>query len=395
MGTDVNRAAGHEAVDAYLADCLRHALAGEAWPAWPDEWSDPEHHRLFTKRCQFHGISTILACAEHPLENWPRSVIDPLLFESRLAAVWEESHRKTLTDLLASLAQADISVTVMKGTALAYLAYDLPAVRRRGDTDLLIHERDLERARGILKDAGFSANNGPHGLYYQETWRQRIGQHLQHVIDLHWQPTDRPVLQRILRFDDFVRNRVPLTRLGPAAFAPSPVQMLLQGALNQAWHTARGYNVAEDRIVGGRRLIWQVDYAKLAQRFDDRLWDELLQVCEARDARSIVYAALFGAQQDLGVAIPERVLAGLKQSPAQSQTHRYIVAPETALTKLSDINEAGSMGLRCKIIRMAIWSPRDHLVATYPRLSHWPTVALQLRRYIDSVARLFRQLPQK
>ena len=392
---DLAHAADLDEVDAYLASCLRRALTNEAWPAWPAPWSGPQQQQAVVKRCQFHGIANVLAAADHAFEGWPKAVCEPLLFESRLAFVWEESHRKALNPLLAKLAEADISVTVMKGTALAYLAYDAPSMRRRGDTDLLVDAKDVKRARAILSEVGFCAHAGPHGLYYQETWRQKIGHYLQHVIDLHWQPTDRPMLQRVLRFEDFVRSRVPLTRLGPAAFAPSPVQMLIHGALNQAWHTTRGYNVGEERILGGRRLIWQVDYAALAQKFDDSLWDELLRMCRARDARSIVYAALLGAQEDLGTAIPEWVMAGLRQSPEQSRTHSYVMAPETALTKLSDIKVAGSMGLRFKIIWMAIFTPRDHLVATYPGRGHWPTVALQMRRYWDSAGRLLRQLTAK
>ena len=393
-GNDLTLAAKLKEVDAYLAACLRSALANEAWPEWPQQWSG-QQQQAFVKRCQFHGIANVLAGADHAFDGWPKAVCDPLMFESRLAAVWEDSHRNALCLVLAKLADANIPATLMKGTALAYLAYDTPSSRRRGDTDLLIDALDLERTRGILSEVGFGAHAGPHGLYYQETWRQKIGQHLQHVIDLHWQPTDRPVLQRVLRFEDFVRNRVPLPRLGPAAFAPSPVQMLIQGALNQAWHTARGYNVGNERILGGRRLIWQVDYACLVRRFDDQLWDELLEMCRARDARSIVYAALRGAQADLGTAIPDRVMSDLKQNPEESRSHSYVMAPETALTKLSDITVAGSMGARRDIIRMAIFTPRDHLVATYPGLRHWPTFALQLRRYWDSTGRLFRQLTAK
>ncbi|MCU0948052.1 MAG: nucleotidyltransferase family protein [Porphyrobacter sp.] len=391
-GNDLKHGADLDAVDAYLAACLRHALAHEAAPAWPGAWSEAHQHQALLERCQYHGIANILAGGDHPLAGWPRAVSDPLRFEARLAAVWEESHRTALMGLLARLADAGVAVTVMKGTALAYLAYDQPAMRRRGDTDLLIDERDLERARAILAEAGFSLHAGPHGLYCQETWRQRIGQHLQHVIDLHWQPTDRPVLQRILRFEDFFRNRVPVPGLGPAAFAPSPVQMLMQGAVNQAWHTARGYRVAGVRIVGGMRLVWQVDNALLVRQFDDAAWDELLRLCRARDARSIVYAALAGMQADLHRAIPEAVMAQLRQSPESSRAHSYIRAPETALTKWSDINLSGSMWLRLRIMQMAIFPPRDHLVTTYPRLSHWPTPALQLRRYWDSVRRVFRRL---
>lgn len=395
MGNDLKHTADMDAIDAYLADCLRHALANESWPAWPSDWTFPEKEQAAIKRCQFHGIASILAFADSAFEGWPRAVSDPLIFESRLAGVWEDSHHEVLSGLLARLAEAEIAVTVMKGTALAYLVYDLPSMRRRGDTDFLISVNDVERTRSILEEAGFSAGSGPHGLYCQETWQLSVGRHLQHIIDLHWEPTDRPVLQRILRFDDFFRNRVPLTRLGSDVYAPSPVQMLIQGGLNQAWHTSRGYNVANASILGGRRLIWQVDYAKLARRFNDDLWDELLRVCRARDARSIVYSALAGAQKDLGVQIPERVMKSLEQCPENSPSHSYIIKPETVLTKLSDINVADSMAQRRTILRMAILPPRDHLVLKYPGLAHWPTFALQMRRYVDSLARLFRQLSAK
>lgn len=395
MSNDLKHTADLDAVDAYLAECLRHALAAEPWPVWPGHWTYPEQEQTVVKRCQFHGIANVLAATNRAFEGWPKAVREPLLFESRLAAVWEDSHKKALSSLLQRLADAAVAVTVMKGTALAYLSYDLPSMRRRGDTDILIGPQDLERTRSILESAGFSAHNNPHGLYYQETWRQKVGHHLQHVIDLHWQPTDRPVLQRILRFDDFVQNRVPLTRLSRGACAPSPVQMLIQGAINQAWHTARGYNVANERILGGRRLIWQVDYAMLVRRFNENHWDELLRVCRARDARSIVYSALAGAQKDLDLQIPERVMTSLRQRPERSPSHTYIMTPESALTKLRDINVAGSMGLRFKIIRMAVLAPRDHLVAKYPNLHHWPTFALHLRRFADSAARLFRQWSAK
>ncbi|MEM7781570.1 MAG: nucleotidyltransferase family protein [Pseudomonadota bacterium] len=395
MGTKLNHTADLDAVDAYLADCVRQALAGEPWRAWPSEWHSPEAHKAIIKRCHFHGISTILAVSHNAYSGWPKSVSEPLLFEARLASVWEESHKKTLIDLFANLADAGIEATVMKGTALAYLVYDPASMRRRGDTDLLIGIADLERTRRLLKNAGFSTYSSPHGLYSQESWQLKVGHHLTHIIDLHWEPTDRPVLQRILRFEDFFQNRVALERLGSEVYGPSPVQMLIQGALNQAWHTSRGYNVAEDRILGGRRLVWQVDYTKLLKRFNDQLWDELIQVCRERDARSIVYAALAGTQKDLCVQIPERVMEDLNQSPKQSPTHCYIMEPESALTKLRDINVASSMSKRRKILKMAVFPPRDHLVSEYPELAHWPTFALQLRRYASSIVRVFKQFPSR
>jgi hypothetical protein len=90
-----------------------------------------------------------------------------------------------------------------------------------------------------------------------------------HSIDLHWEPSDRPLLRKILRADRFWQGRVPVTQLSPHAAAPDALMMLVHGAINQSWHLARGYSVKDERVTGGRRLIWAVDYLRLTAGFDD------------------------------------------------------------------------------------------------------------------------------
>jgi hypothetical protein len=214
---------------------------------------------------------------------------------------------------------------------------------------------------------------------------------LEHAIDLHWQPTDRPLLQRILPLSEFLRHRTPLPRLAPHVCAPPAIQLLVHGAINQAWHVARGFIVDGARITGGRRLIWAVDYAHITRQFTDAMWEELLLLCQTRDARSIVYAALAGAQKDLGLAIPAEVMAGLKQEPGASRTHRYIASPETIRHKLTDFAAAGTASMRWQILRNALFLPRHYLITLYPQQAHWPTLALQLRRYGDGFVRIFRK----
>jgi hypothetical protein len=305
----------------------------------------------------------------------------------RLAALWEATHRAQVVDLVARMAAAGIATMVMKGTAVAYLYYAEPAARRRGDTDLLIRPADLDGARGVLEAAGCYRREDPHGLNFQETWQIDCGAGIVHSIDLHWEPADRPVLQRLLRSELFWEGRVAVPRLSPHVSAPDPVAMLVHGAVNQAWHRARGFNVDGDTVVGGKRLIWAVDYQRITQGFGQEDWHRLAEFCAEHDAAAIVMAALSGAQRDLGLVVPPTVLARLTRAAGRSPTLTYIDQPGVLREFRRDFAAAENVMLRWQLLRMIAFAPRSHLVRKYPRLAHWPTPLLQLWRYVDALRR--------
>lgn len=376
-----------DAADTFFAECVRRSLANEPWPQWPEEWQGQDIERIVGTRSEFHGIAVLLTQSRFAFEGWPSALADRIREEARLASVWESTHKMALTALLRELAKANILPIIMKGTALAYSYYDNPAMRRRGDTDLLVQPADLGATRRILVRNGYARRNDPHGLYFQETWILSLSADLEHPIDLHWEPADRPLLQRILNGEEYVKNAVPLPRLAPNAAAPAAIPMLVHGAINQAWHVARGFYVEDVKVIGGRRLIWSVDYANIISGFSDEDWANLVQFCTERDARSITYSAIAGAQKDLHLSIPADVMQQLRQDPSQSRTHSYISAPDTLDDMRTDLLAAGNLSKRVKILSQALFSSRDHLVGKYPHLDHWPTFALQLRRYAEILNR--------
>lgn len=352
-------------------------------PAWPAGFSSQTQHDIVEERTRFHGIAVLLGQAPDTLSGWPAAVAEAVRAEMRLAALWEELHRQTIAAIIERLAANGIPTIVLKGTALAYLYYAEPAARRRGDTDLLIDPDNLASARTVLEQAGCYRREDPHGLYFQETWLVDCGAGMIHSIDLHWQPSDRPVLQRILDAGRFWRGRRPLERLSPHAGAPDALTMLVHGAVNQAWHVARGYSVEDTRVTGGRRLIWAVDYRRLTGEFDEPLWEELAKFCETYDAAAIVHQALAGAQADVGLAVPAEVMERLKRAAATSAAGTYIADPGVVRDFWRDLRAADKLAVRLRLIRSLAFAPRSHLVERYPRCAHWPTALLQLRRYCE------------
>lgn len=372
-----------EQADRFLAECVRAVLDDRQAPAWPSGFSSQSQHDIVEERTRFHGIAVLLGHAPGALSGWPAQLADAVRGEMRLAALWEELHRQMIAGLIARLAAKGIATMVMKGTALAYLYYDEPAARRRGDTDLLIHPDDLAGAREALEQAGCYRREDPHGLYFQETWLVDCGAGMVHSIDLHWQPSDRPVLQKILAAERFWHGRQPVERLSPHAAAPDALTMLVHGAVNQAWHVARGYSVEDTRVTGGRRLIWAVDYLRLTRGFDERRWQELAAFCEAHDAAAIVLQALAGAQADIGLTVPPAVLDRLRRAATTSAAGAYIADPGVVRDFWRDLKAADSLAVRLRLIRSLAFAPRSHLVEKYPDCAHWPTALLQLRRYCE------------
>jgi hypothetical protein len=68
---------------------------------------------------------------------------------------------RRLLELADLLEHADIDVVVLKGTAVAHLAYPKPAVRFFGDNDLLIRSEQYEAAVTLLQAAGYRRQVAP------------------------------------------------------------------------------------------------------------------------------------------------------------------------------------------------------------------------------------------
>lgn len=330
----------------------------------------------------------MLCQAQQPLAGWPEAAAAPLREEMRLAALWEELHRARIVDIIEQLASAGVQTLVMKGTALAYLHYAEPSARRRGDTDLLIHARDLAITRQVLAAAGCFARQHPLGLYFQESWLFDGGLGMHHVIDLHWEPVDHCVLQRVVNSARYWENRVPIPRLSRHTSAPEGLVMLVHGALNQAWHARRGFLVEGERLFGERRLLWSVDYMRIIEDFGPDDWDRLVTYCAEHDAAEVVHAALDGAQRDLGIALPDGVLSRLAADGVGSRTVNYLDNQSVVVDFMLNVQAAPTIADRWRMLASMAYPSRAHLLSKYPDLANWPVILLHVRRHFEALVRM-------
>lgn len=365
------------ALCAQLSAAMRGTVA-DALPVDPDHAFDA---------IRFHGIAGLLARQPAAMAQWPEALRILIGQEARLLGLWEATHRMALLPLLAALAEASVAVVAMKGTALAYSLYAEPSARQRGDTDLLIAPADLARARRCLADAGFSRKQSPHGLMFQESWLHDSGIGFVHAVDLHWQPSDSPVLQRILPAAVFFEDSVPLPRLAEWVRASDPVLTFIQGAINQAWHQARGYFVGEARIIGGQRLIWAYDNHLLAGGFSPADWDRLAELATTRGLAPVVAAALAHANAACATKVPETVRARLAAAPQSGDLLHYLQTTHLIGTFWQDLRATTGLGARLAFLMAHAFPDADHLREKYPHASRWPLPLLHLRRWAETLGR--------
>ncbi len=376
-------------VDGFLARALRNLRAGKAanWPLdsaanWQSVWS----------RIEYHGIPLALHQHAGNLGDWPQPLLSRIAEEARLIVLWETTHHDAIAKVLEQLQTAEIEAVVMKGTALAYSFHDEPATRRRGDTDLLVRPHNQARTRAILSQLGWYRKDDPHGLYYQEGWLHDAAGFFVHSIDLHWEPSDRPVLHSILPIENFFARKQPMPRFGEAAFRPDTATMILHAATNQKWHAQHGYDAEDGRLTSPKRLIWSVDFDLMTASMDSEDWDRLTEHCTREGAGPLVAEALRGAQEDLGTALPEGPLAKLEGARLSRDLETYFSDADSLSQFWLDLRKTKGLAKKGRLIAARGLAPRDHLVEKYPSAKGWPTAALQVRLWLATTGRLLRRM---
>jgi len=211
----------------------------------------------------WHGIApAVLQAAGNRL---PPQILDALR-RGRLRDGLDRLHSlATLREAVEALRRTDIAYVVLKGPALAGLHPG--GERPTADLDILVAERDVERAAGALADAGYAARCGAFNrsrFHFHEVLEPRAKGRL--PIELHWDLVDRVNLHRVVAAEVLARRR-ELCQDGVVFCVPAPEDEFLYLALHAAKHGIFNRAGLRDgrspawfcRPILGNRLLWFSD----------------------------------------------------------------------------------------------------------------------------------------
>lgn len=308
-------------------------------------------------------------------EEWPPR-LSALLSEAARRQAAEELLRGTeIRVVLDGLARADVAPILIKGTPLAYTAYDAPALRPRQDTDLLVSSAQAGIARRVLESLGYTATVYCDDLFSQFEMQKidRFG--VTHAFDVHWKISTQPAFEHVLTYSGMLPGAQPVPSLGPHAMAAGFADALLLACIHPAMHHRNE-----------RRVLWVYDTHLVASRLTHDDFHEF-----AHRAKETRVAAICADQLQLAHAlfqtpVPPEVLAGLARV-VDEPSAEYLASQRRWHHELaSNLRARSRVGDRVKLLRQVLLPRPSYVLAAYGLsrnpLGQWLLPALYVHRNV-------------
>jgi Uncharacterised nucleotidyltransferase len=377
------------AIDEFLTLVVRHWLRGDTAPEWPSDWpnSDAFGDEVFA-RIAFHGIALLIVQNPAALGGWTTQLCGRVQAEARAQSFWELGHRAMLAQVIEALADKGMESIVTKGSAIAYALYPEPALRRRGDSDLLLFAADRREVGKALTAIGLKPIGDARPL--QESWAGTCAMGFTHVFDLHWRGSASALVSAAFDRAGIGTRSIPLASISPGARGATPTDNLILIAMNRALHGHFGYVSGAAKAFEANRLIWAVDCDLLCASLTASEWQMLVDAATASGTAPQVLGALDFAAEALGTHIPAQFRSALLAQNGDPLLAQYCTAIPGWKRLRLDLSACASLTERAQVARYILFPGTELLHERFPDATHWPVPALQARRLIAGAGQLVR-----
>jgi hypothetical protein len=355
--------------------------------------------RYFSILSRHHGVGPILYRALHErAASVPAEWMQIFKAEYVTNAFHNQLAQTSVDKIGARFSSEQIPVIVMKGAALLRTLYDDQGLRILGDVDLLVDERDVERADTQLQTWGFKLSPSENAeevgsrCHYSLLYCWQLPRTV--PVELHWRIFER---YRPYVFDlDAVRAQArPFPGTPPNVLVMAPEHELAHLCLHLDRH-AITYRTLVGRTdwcellllpQGLGRLAWLYDIALYLQRRNELIdWDSFVETARRWAIDGRLYATFEMARRALGVGPPPEVLQALNRGRPQLVeriAHSVVLAAHRA-------NEAGrNASGRLTYPHWLMWLVRPTLRVADTWISLFPPSAFLHARYATPNAPLW------
>jgi hypothetical protein len=322
-----------------------------------------------------HNVHLLLAQDSDPVAD--DTVRAALAADLRAAAIADLLREGELRRVLGRLAAAGVRALILKGAALAYTVYRAPHLRPRGDVDLLIAASDLQTADQALVTGGWlrAVEHDSAAITTQRHYAlggtPRFAEHL----DLHWKIAVPRVFGDALGFEELASRAIPVTALGPGAWALSPADALFLACLHRVAH----HQDTAD-------LLWLWDIHLLASSLNDLERADFTRLCSERAMREVCARGLALALSRFATPGAPDLIASLRRRTGEAEEPSAIFL-RSGMRQVdllrSDLSAVSSWRAGLALVSAHLFPSASYVRSVYPR---WPAVALPFA-YIDRIVR--------
>jgi len=338
--------------------------------------------------------------------QWP--VLQRLRLAYHANALRNDAVARLVTRIAQALAPAGIPLILLKGAALIRTLYTDAGLRRVGDIDALVDERDLARAGTALERTGFRRQRRAikpewptcefHALYHHPAF-------LAAPLELHWRLFEE-YLPYLLDLPAVRERAQPIPGLPGGVSTMSPEHQLVHLCTHLERH-ALVYRSVLDRndwlevLVrprGEARLVWLYDVALyLKSRAATLDWDRLVGDARRGAIEGRLHAVLELCRRTFEVETPREVLRALgagRVGFVERAAHRTVIELDRARDAVSRRATPSARLQRWLGIlsnRAVGWShmwtslfpPAGYLAVRYPGS---PSTARRRARHLETMA---------
>ena len=309
--------------------------------------------------------------------DWVRSVRGALAAEARAHAAEELLRRRELMTALAALTAAGIQPIVIKGMALAYSLYAVPAARRCRDTDLLVRRNDLTAVRDTLARLGYAPAHQCEGelLFYQVALKKTDSFGLVHTLDVHWKISTQSLFAGLLTLDEIAAVATPLPALGNHAKGPGPLHALLLACVHPIMHHRQAQS-----------LVWVYDVHLLASRLSGSQFDRFAALALEKQVAAVCAHQLKLTARLMGTQIPDGLLQRLDAAGTSEASAAYLRPDRRWRDELMwNLQGLSSWRERARLLREVTFPSARYMLHAY-RVAPPAGVALLPALYLHRLA---------
>jgi hypothetical protein len=269
------------------------------------------------------SLHCIMPLLYRHLSTLGEGIVPPAVLDRLRTDYQANAHRNLvlsgdLLRLLRLFKANDIPVVPLKGPVLAANVYGDVSLRQFGDLDVLLHERDIARAKELLLAHGYqpamemtaaqeSATLRHHCEYLMVSDSGRV------IVELHWR-----IIPSWFPFPlngDHLLSRLTQVSLGGASLpSVTPEDLLLIICVHSTKHL-------------WTKLAWICDVAEVIRASDGLDWDLLMTRARRLGGERMLLLGLSLAHELLGAPLPEKVLrkASSEQVKSLAKQSRHLL----------------------------------------------------------------------